>query len=169
MTAVAGGITQAADITGLAALTTGRPLVRLIQQATQNLTNAANTVITFGAGSEDIDTHGFHDTSTNPSRVTPTVAGYYRCFATLSMAASGAITLLSVVVAKNGTPQQPLVRTRPNTTVTAMSVQASAIIQLNGSGDYVEMIGNQTSGGTVATQASGGINSVLEVEFLRPF
>jgi hypothetical protein len=168
MSALAGARAYAADVSGLAALTTGKPLVRLIAQTTQSLPNSTSTALQFGAGSEDVDTHGYHDPVTNPSRVTPGLAGYYRCTITVAIAASGALTQFYATMAKNGTAVQPLVRVKPYTTAAAMSVATTAILSANGSTDYFEGFGNQTSGGALNTQASGGINSVFEVEFLRP-
>lgn len=37
-----------------------------------------NTFLSFGAGTEVVDTDGFHSTTVNPTRITPTVAGYYQ-------------------------------------------------------------------------------------------
>lgn len=170
MVAVAGGIVQSIDITTLQAYTSARPLVRLIQQASQTLSHGINTALTFGASSEDIDTHGYHDTSTNNSRIVPLLAGYYRATGTVSMAASTTLTVLGAFIGKNGSSVQPLVRTKPAGTSTTTSTTVTAIVQLNGSTDYVELYGNQSSTGSVslATQASGGVNSVFELEFLRP-
>lgn len=167
MTAVAGGIVASADVTALAALTTAKPLVRLIQQAAQSIANTPATVaLTFGSGSEDIDTHAFHDVSTNTSRVTPTIAGYYRCTATYAVAANTATQLL-VVLGKNGALVQPLVRHTPAATSAAKSVTTTAILSANGSTDYFEMLVQQNSGGALNTQVGGSVNSVFEVEFLR--
>lgn len=167
MTAVAGGVVNSADVTALAALTTAKPLVRLVQQAAQSIPNSTTTSLTFGSGSEDIDTHAFHDVSTNTSRVTPTIAGYYRCTATYA-AATNTATQLLVVLAKNGALVQPLVRHTPAATSAAKSVTTTAIMSANGTTDYFEMQVQQNSGGALNTQVGGSVNSVFEVEFLRP-
>lgn len=173
MTAVAGGITYSTDLILLQGYTSARPLVRLIQQASQTFTHGTNNALTFGASSEDIDTHLYHDTSTNNTRITPTngAPAYWRATGTVSMAASSALNILAAFIGKNGSSVQPLVRTKPvAATSTTCSVTVTAIVQLNGSTDYVELYGNQSSTGSVslATQASGGVNSVFELEFLRP-
>lgn len=142
------------------------PVVRLTQQAAQSLANATSAPITFGAGSEEIDTHGWHDTTTNPARITPTKAGRYRVQGTVNVASSSAVTILYATIGKNGATLQPLPRQKPAATVTTTSAQVSAIVELNGTTDYIELYGNQTSGGALNTQASGGVNSVLELEYI---
>jgi hypothetical protein len=141
------------------------PIVRLIQAAAQSIPNVTTTALTFGAGSEDIDTHNFHDTATNPSRVTPTKAGYYQVTVTYA-ASSNTATQLYAVVMKNGASIQPLVRQTPAATAAAKSVQATAIVSMNGTTDYVEGGCNQNSGAALNTQVGGGINSTLEVVYL---
>lgn len=149
--------------------TINKPLVRLIQAAAQSIPNTTTTALTFGAGSEDIDTHNFHDTVTNNSRITPNVAGYYRVTVTYASVANVA-TQLFAVVGKNGTAGfvQPLVRHTPAATSAAKAVSATAIASANGTTDYFEGLVNQNSGGALNTQVGGSVNSVLEVEYLRP-
>jgi hypothetical protein len=142
------------------------PITRLVQQAVQSAANATNAAITFGAGSEEIDTHGFHDTAVNPTRITPTKAGRYRAAGTVNMAATGAVTILAAFIGKNGASVQPFVRMKPNATASTPASSATAIVEMNGTTDYVELFVNQTSGGALNTQASGGVNSVLELEYL---
>jgi|ERR1700754_10862 len=143
------------------------PVVRLTQQAAQSLANAANGAITFGAGSEDIDTHGFHDTTTNTSRITPTKAGRYRVKGTVALSAQNTVSLFAVFIGKNGTSVQPFSRSKPGVVSTStLSHDAEAIVELNGTTDYVEVYANQTSGGALNTQASGGVNSTLELEYI---
>lgn len=163
--------TLADDIDGDVDVIANPPLVRLVQQSAQSLGSATNTALTFGSGSEEIDTHGFHDTSSNTSRVTPTVAGYYRCRAHLHMA-SGANNLVQLVIgiAKNGTRMDPQNVYRPDPTTAATSVATEAIVACNGAGDYIEAIANQQNSGTTSrdTSSTSLFRSTLEVEFIRP-
>jgi hypothetical protein len=154
--------TLADDINDLAY----KPVCKLIQGSAQSIPNSTATAVTFGVGSEDIDTHGFHDTSVNPSRVTPNVAGYYRVTATYASAANTANQLVCNI-AKNGTTVQPFHRETPAATSAAKNVLNSTIVQCDGVSDYIEMYVTQNSGGALNTQASGGLNSVLEVELSR--
>jgi hypothetical protein len=146
------------------------PLVRLVQPVAQTLTHAANAALTFGTDSEEIDTHGFHSTTTNTSRVTPTVPGYYRCRAHLHMAAgANNLTQLVIGIAKNGTRVTPHMVYRPDLSVNATSASSSAIVSCNGSTDYIEAIANQQNSGstTRATSVASPFQSSLEVEYLR--
>jgi hypothetical protein len=144
------------------------PIVRLVAQAAQTLSTATQAAITFGAGSEDIDTHGYHDTASNTSRVTPTLAGYYRVRGTVIMAASTTVTGLFAAIGKNGTNLAPSDRDRPNTTSNTTHASAEAIVSLNGSTDYVELNATMTGPATLATSAAGSVASVLECQFIRP-
>ncbi len=170
MVAVAGGITQATDITALAALTTGRPLVRLVQQAAQSMPANATAALTFGSGSEDIDTHNIHDPASNTSRITPTVAGYYRLSATLWLSTSTISNVnFQIFIAKNSVITPPGYRQSWTAGGNAIrSVAVTAMATCNGSGDYFEAFGLQGTAGAINTQVGGGVNSVFEAEFLRP-
>jgi cytoskeletal protein RodZ len=142
------------------------PGVRLVQQAAQSIASAVNTALTWGAGSEERDTHNLHDTTTNPSRVTVAKTGRYQVFLTANMAAVTTISVIAATIAKNGVVQQPLPRTKPNTaTSTTLSAFAEAELDMT-AGDYVEGMVSQTSGGAVNTQASGGVNSTFEVRYV---
>jgi hypothetical protein len=170
----AGGKWLASDINTLIALTLNRPLVRLQQQAAQSIPSTTDTAITFGAGSEDIDTHGFHDTSTNTSRVTPTVAGYYQVSGNVWWGNTGTLKSYHAAIARNGSV---VARNRvllPNATVvtdsTTRSHSAFAILSANGTSDYFELVGQQQlqSAASLSTSASGSFSSTLEVIYLRP-
>jgi hypothetical protein len=169
MTAVAGGKVQAADITGLAALTTGMPLVRLVASSTQNLTNNTATAITF-TGSEDIDTHNYHNPSTNPSRITPLIAGYYIAKGTVYFSSQTTYTGLEAGIGKNAAIQAPAGRRVPPLVAGAQSAEAQAMLLMNGTSDYIELYAIQTNSGssTFATNQSARYSCVLEVWFLRP-
>lgn len=143
------------------------PMTKLVQQALQALANATNVAITFAAGSEEIDTHNWHDVVTNNTRVTVTKTGRYRIDATVAVAASATVTGLTVAIWINGSSIQPVIRWKPNATSTATSAYTSALVELT-AGQYVECVANQASGGALNTQASGGINSVLQVQYLGP-
>lgn len=144
------------------------PIVRLVQQALQAMANATNVALTFTAGSEEIDTHNYHDTTTNPSRITPAKAGRYRVYGCVQVASTGALTILTAYIGKNGVAVQPFKRSKPGAAATTCAQDVQAIVELNGSSDYVELYGNQTSGASLNTQASGGVNSTLELEYLGP-
>lgn len=169
----AGDPVSSSDVTATEDYTIRKPIVRLVAAAAQSLTNNTTTAITYGASSEDIDTHGYHDTATNPSRVTPLIAGYYRCTAHTSMnTASGTnYTQVAAAIGKNGTRFAPQTIHRPDAASNAgANAQTTGIVSLNGSTDYVEHFGSQTNGAATAqnTTVSVGFQSTFEVVFERP-
>lgn len=150
------------DIQTIRDFTVGMPLVRLIQTVAQALGAGVATAITFTT--EDVDTHGFHDNSTNPSRVTPTVAGYYRITGSVwAQSASGAS--VEAVIRKNGTVIPASGRDLPGAANTRCAL-ATVIQTANGTSDYFEVYGNFAS--AASTVVGSQQASTLEVEFLRP-
>lgn len=173
MALTAGVPPDIADILALVQASSGKPLVRLVQQAAQSIASATDVAITFGAGSEDVDTHGFHDTSTNTTRVTPTVPGWYRLNGTVWMAADTDVINLIVGFGRNGSQMAPKNRLVLQSTATASiprSFNATAMLSANGTTDYFELYVAQQQAAAAAlnTLASGSTSSVFEVEYLRP-
>ena len=101
----------------------------------QTLTNATYTKVTF-------DTELF-DTNNNfaSSRFTPTIAGQYFFHADLHHynSASGATTIRNTVFYKNGSAHTHTLRTENNQPGYTLKVACTAIIEMNGTGDYVEV------------------------------
>jgi hypothetical protein len=173
MTVFAGNRIFASDINAIINATTAKPMVRLVQQSAQSLSSDTDTAITFGASSEDWDTHGFHDTSTNTSRITPTVAGYYRLTGAVWLAADTDVISYYSMIGKNGSVVGPRIRTSLPSTATASttrSIQVVAVQTANGSSDYFELFGRQLQAAAAAlnTNAAASAASVFECEYLRP-
>lgn len=168
----AGDKVLAADVDDIEEATTGKPIVRLTAQSTQNMTNNTNTAITFGASSEDIDTHGYHDTTSNTSRVTPTKEGYYIVYGVVMFGARADYTNVSAWIRKNGSSNLAGgQRFGPSSASSQVhSPAARAIVACNGTTDYVELVGIQVNA-AVATQAtnnSSQFSCMLEVTYDRP-
>ncbi len=158
MTVFGGDETMANDVNS--------PKVRLVQQAAGVQTsNTTDTTITFGSGSEDYDTNGWHDESTNNSRITADRDGYVDCDGTLVVANNTTVTALSLTVFKNGVAQPAIGRDKPAATNLSHSVSVHARLECT-AGDYFELVG-VASGASVASISSGRFASVFEVEF-RP-
>jgi hypothetical protein len=168
MTAVAGGNIQATDITNVEAKTTGKPICRLIQTVAQSIPDATPiTALTFGVGSEDIDTHGFHDTGSNTSRITPNVAGWYTFRGTYFTGGMGTPASRTTQFRKNGsTLIAPGARDTGSSITGSQSI--SALILMNGIGDYLELMVTQDSTGAVNTNVATQQSSVFECVFERP-
>jgi hypothetical protein len=161
-----------ADFNQLVTLTLQRPLVRLIQQAAQSIANTADVPLTFGAGSEDIDTHGFHDTSTNNTRITPTVPGYYQLNGNVWWSNDGDVVSYHSAIARNGSvvARNRILLGTSTALTSTRSHLVTAILSANGSGDYFELIGQQTQNvtGSLSTNAAGSFSSTFECIYLRP-
>lgn len=169
--ATAGARVKSADITTVENYTSGRGLTRLVQQAAQTgNASAASLVLTFGTGSTDFDLGNWHDEATNNTRVTPTVAGYYRIIVKPVIAFNGAITGINTFVRKNGAVIERTGNHRPNTTgINAGGIMLETWATANGSTDYFEGgVTCTTSSGTWDTNGVAGSLSVLQVEFMRP-
>lgn len=161
----------ASGISTIEGYTTGAPICKLVQQASQTaLVSAADTVLTFGTSSEEIDTHNFHDESTNNTRVTPSTAGYYRLMVTGTYQFSTTITAAHCFVRKNGTVVERTGNTKPNGTnnINTTAGVLYTVLTANGSTDYFEAGVNFTGTANQATNATAGSQSRFLVEFMRP-
>lgn len=160
MTFFAGDIIYAQDI--------NRPITWITQQVAQSLANSTDTAITFGTGATVIDTDNFHDETTNNTRITPNRPGFYMFVGTLFLTNSAAITAYNATIARNGTVQAPRSRQKPAGTNVTCSTQVSVLLDMNGSTDYVELFGTQTSGGALNTTVGGSFTSSLLCYMVMP-
>ncbi len=145
------------------------PTVRLVGQAAQSLANGTNTALTYGAGSEEIDSHNLHDTTTNPSRILLGKAGVWDVYISTNLASNTTVSNMSHNIVKNGASYQPFVRNQPvaATSTTKGMTTTHALVESDGD-DYVEHFATQTSGGAINTQNTGGVNCVFEAMWRRP-
>lgn len=165
----AGDPVYASDVETIEDYTTERPLVRLVQQANQSIPDATLTALTFGAGSEEIETTaGFHDTVTNNSRITPTVAGYYRFSGVYHTGIPTTLVSIDASFRKNGVTSIPSGTRGFSGSALAQAAMASCIQSMNGTTDYMELMAFQDSAGAANTNVSSRFTSFFECEFLRP-
>ena len=159
-----GQIVDDTDFSGISASGSTKPIGRLVASGTQALADNTDVAITFSV--EDFDTHGFHSTSSNTSRVTPTVSGYYRFWGTVYFASQTTPVVSEARLRKNGSSNlAPAWRAVPSTV--AFSASFTLQIDMNGTSDYIEMIGKQDSAGANNTNQSFQFSSVLEWERIR--
>jgi len=109
-----------------------------------------------------VDSYNGHSTSTNVSRYTCQLAGWYSVIGEGSLATSAAGSVRSIRVQVNaagvtGNPQQQVAVGGNN-----MVMQASGLVFLN-VGDYVETAVQQTSGGALNTVSGFGLMACLWV------
>lgn len=147
-----------------------KPLIRLVANATQSIADNTATALTFAT--EDIDTDGFHSTSVNTSRVTPTVAGYYRFYGTVFMGGRTDYSTISVVIRKNGsTNMAPAGRVGGGASFSGAaasaqvcSVPCDVLVDMNGTTDYIELVVTQdnVANVSVSTNQSSQFSSTLQ-------
>lgn len=158
----------------LADYTVNRPVVKLVQQIAQPLATGAVTPIQFGAASTVFDTDDFHSETVNNTRVTPTVAGIYELTGAVTLASSSAVSNMVVSFAMNGSELPTSTRVAVVTgagggTAGIRSYSAGTVLaECNGSTDYFEIRGVQTSGGSLSTSVTAPVFSFFQVKFVRP-
>lgn len=137
------------------------PMVKARQTTVQTLTTGVSTAIIFQT--EDIDTNGFHSSTTNPTRFTPNISGYYVGYAGVSFTVSS-VGRREVRVRKNGGDYISKLDT--NTPVTVGNIIQKGVAFgpefFNGTTDYVEVYGVQTSGGNLNTEVGSGTSDYEE-------
>ncbi|HEV2778699.1 MAG TPA: hypothetical protein VGX25_04790 [Actinophytocola sp.] len=149
-----------------------KPYLHALQNTSQNITSSSviTQAVTFDA--ELVDTINGHSTSSNTSRYTPSVAGYYRCSGIVALAANTtgdrAAQFKKNGSAVDGAPyfSVPAVN---GTGFVSTTVFAEAMIFCNGTTDYVELYVGQNSGSTLATQVSSTLTkSYMMIEWMAP-
>lgn len=150
----------------LADYTVNRPIGRIVASGTTALADNTQVAVPF-SGTDDIDTAGIHNPSSNNTRVTPTTAGYYRFIGTGFFEAQTTPVVSDVNIRKNGSTNLPPAGRYPGATQ-AFSLPAQVEVEMNGTTDYVELVVRQDSAGADNTNQSVQFSSVLEWEFLRP-
>ena len=123
----------------------------LYKSTAQNANNSTWTAITFD--SENFDVGGYHDTSTNNTRITiPTgKGGYYSLSGSLCWAGNTTGPRAAGIY-KNGSLDKVLGQ-HPSTVANDVYTEFNYIMSLS-AGDYVEMYGIQVSGGTLGMQGA---------------
>lgn len=137
-----------------------------VYDASQSISDNTSTAITFDT-TEDLDPLAWHSTVTNPTRVTPTIGGWYRATGWCRLiTATATIARFAVSIGKNGTAVDPQVYdVSPAATSTRHSGGVcSPLIQMNGTTDYLELLVTQDDTGGTARS----VESRLLVELAYP-
>lgn len=174
---LAGDVIYASDHNTVESGTLGAPVCQLVQQAgasQSGWTSATPTAVTFGAGSEAVDTHNAHDVSTNNSRITIGVKlGWWLVEGVYVPANQNNTTLIRAILAKNGTSIPGSFTglpfpTAPGTALIGITTR-SILIEATSASDYVELQGYQTAAsGTIGTAVSSYATSSLTATWQRP-
>jgi hypothetical protein len=167
----AGDELAAADLEKLNVTTVAKPIGRLIQQpASQALADNTAVAVTFGTGSTVYDTNSFHSESSNTTRVTPSIAGYYRFSGVVFFETEASPVVASANFRFNGTTNLAAAWRAGTASIglQAFSGLTQVTIAMNGTTDYVELMALQDSAGADNTNTSVHFSSTLEWEFIRP-
>jgi len=128
------------------------PAAKLRQTSAQSLTTSVAAAITFDV--EDLDNVGGHSTVTNTSRYTAVYAGWYFCGGGVGYA-SNATGLRGAEFAVNGTVVNGVGVLLSAITGATTRVPCRGILVFLNVGDYVEVLGFQSSGGALNTAVTG--------------
>lgn len=150
------------------------PMVHLVQQTAQTgWTSATSTPVTFGAGSEVVDSAGMHDTSSNTSRIViGGRLGWWQVSGIYAPATNSNATYLRSSIGFNGA----LVAGSTGGILVGSAAgflavpSGTVLVQATSASDYVELLGYQIAvSGTIGTGVSAPlIVSSLTATWLRP-
>lgn len=159
----AGQIALDTDLSALVTKTYQKPIGRALANINQSVPITTQTAILLQT--EDYDTHGFHSTSVNTSRITPTIPGYYRFFGTAWFAGSTAVAN-QTVFRKNGVTNLAPAWRQTGDAIGTHSMGPIIVTQpMNGTTDYMEL--TAILGVALSTQTSIQFTCHVEWEFVR--
>tara|TARA_R100001510_G_scaffold11802_1_gene9030 strand:- start:161 stop:706 length:546 start_codon:yes stop_codon:yes gene_type:complete len=154
------GSTNSSTVTFENGAVTGHdyPAFEAINNTNQSLSNNTYTKVDFGT--ENLDT----DSCFASSRFTPTVAGKYFVYSTITVqCGTNKGHAGHIQIRKNGSAiflSQS--NDYPNSTMNIFSISANAIVTLNGSSDYVEIYGlGENSSGTPSILGNANGESIF--------
>lgn len=122
----------------------------------------SNVMTALNLDIELLDSDGGHSTVTNTSRYTPTVPGLYLVIGSVGWTASATgdrrlqIGLNGASVIGSGVSLDP-------SQVVLCGMQTTALVTMNGTTDYVEVMAAHTAGSTLNTNANGVFSPSLRV------
>ena len=133
----------------------------LRKTANQTIANNSTTKITFD--SENFDTNGFHDNSTNNTRITiPSGYGGKYLFTFMASWENNSTGHRSIVFYVNGSEGENISRLANSGTILVSTVPL--ILNLSAT-DYVEFGGYQNSGGTISINAGTQSQNLASTRF----
>lgn len=145
-----GNLVTVPAVTGTAMVSGNMPAFSAYLSTSPSIANATFTKIP--VNTEEFDTNNCYDSTTN-YRFTPTVAGYYQVSGSINIGApSTGVCLLSIY--KNGSSFKLGSQIPFTATANYIISNVCALIYFNGSTDYVELYGYQSSGVSQTMNAS---------------
>ena len=149
------------QVDGLLAWRKGSSIVacRVYDDAAQTLTSSG-TLYAVDFAHESWDTHKMHDTSTNNSRVYIPVSGWYQISGNVSFAAN-ATGARTVGLRVDGSTYIAITRTQTDASLT-VPVNVNTTYYCT-AGQYIEVMAQQHSGGSLNTSVASGQEPYLSV------
>jgi hypothetical protein len=136
------GSTNSSTVTFESGAATGHmyPAFEAYLSSDQSISDATNTKVNFNT--EVFDTNNMYDNSTN-YRFTPTIAGKYFIYTNIRCSSSTSSQLRSIFnyIYKNGSSYRAAMFDPKDDQFNQINVPNSAIIDMNGSSDYIEIFG----------------------------
>lgn len=154
---------QNAQVKGLTDFLTAPPVFVGYQASAQSTTTGTWTALTIDT--EVLDSDGGHSTTVNPSRYTATVAGLYLVVGSASFTAN-ATGYRRCRITKNGSNVRGGASGYDVNTANVAGGVAIAFVSMNGSTDYVEVMGAQASGSTINTSTATDFGCTLSVYWI---
>lgn len=150
-----------------------KPICKLVKQDAVSVASGAITALGFGAGSEEIKTHAsMHSVSTNNTRITVPISGYYEIKMNMTWAFNTTLQVADMIVYQNGaivSYSGNFKYTTPVSNNVALGGQHFTDILQAAAGDYFEMRVRHTSVSAAAqTTQSGEARTRFTVKFERP-
>jgi hypothetical protein len=133
----------------------------ILENTSQSVPSGVNTAVAFA--SEVLDPLNWHSTSTNNTRITPNIAGFYLVTMQLNDINGAGQSRAALSLTKNGA-EITGVRIRMDTTGEDDDFALAGYVQCNGTTDYLEMSVLQVNSGG----ASRTITARFTVQFVHP-
>lgn len=150
-----------------------KPICQLVQQTAQTgWTSGTLTDVTFGTGSEIIDTDGAHNESSNTARIVIGVKlGWWAVQGLYCPPGNGNTTLLRALIAKNGSALTGSLQGNSYASNSGFFGLATRnfLVEATSATDYITLQGYQTaSAGTIGTAINTYIACSLTATWVRP-
>jgi hypothetical protein len=149
-----------AQVRDLGNFLTGVPVFYGYQTTVQSLTDS--TPANIAIDTEVIDSDSGHSNTTNNYRYTPTVPGTYLVIGTVAFN-SNTTGYRRAFVYKNGVVTTAGGAQAMQTQNVTAATQTATLVSMNGTTDYVAVVGVQDSGAALNTYSSSGFASSLIV------
>lgn len=164
----AGQILLDEDLDSIGAASDEKPVLQIYLSGNQSV--ADNTLTALSFGSENFDSHGFHSTSVNPTRITPNKAGIYRWTGVIYVQAAVDYAFVRGVVRKNGsTLMNPAAQWGNSASSNLQGYFGTGLLEFNGTTDYVEWCLHHDNSANAARNAQAANPNItsFELEFVR--